>query len=249
MRLLPTLIAAASLLALAPAAAAVQPAAEPELSEQEMIAQLQRAVASMREELFRPGERVEGWDRGGSDPDAELLAAGADRHYYLISSEDGPSVVILTARRISDFAPSSWRAVDSYGSAVDAVDRPFVQFSRLSPHYVVATRSNSFRRGGADCTDRTAHAMLYELPGDAVSEQDEAAPIMFRLGLLALEGQTVCTRYDGDRAAGWTMRAFRPDGAPLPALERPGERLTIVPASSIEALMAQPAAGAASGQS
>ena len=33
--------------------------------------------------MLRPGERVEGWDRGGADPDAELRALGADRHYFL----------------------------------------------------------------------------------------------------------------------------------------------------------------------
>lgn len=250
MRLLPTLIAAASLLALAPPAAAVQPelfepeASMAELSEREVMAQLQRAVEALREELFRPGERVEGWDRDGSDPDAELLAAGAERNYYLISSDEGPSVMILTARRIADFVPASWRVVDSYGSPVDAVDRPYLQFSWISPRYVVATRSNSFRRGGADCTDRTSHAFLYEVPGGEMTEQDEAAPMLFRLGMLALEGQAVCTRYDGSRAAGWRMRAFRPDGTALPTLERENELLTIVPAAPLDRLLVRPAAAA-----
>lgn len=253
MRLLPTLLAAAAwTMCVAPVAAQPEPfapeaAGEP-LSEGEVVAQLQRAVEALREELFRPGARLDAWDRGGADPDSELIAAGAERHFFLIRSEESPSVIILSSRRISEFVPDSWRAVDSYGSPVDAVDRPFLQFSSISPRYVVATRSNSSRRGAADCTDRTSHAMLYELPGEAMTEQDETAPLMFRLGMLALEGQTVCTRYDGDRSAGWRMRAFLPDGTSLPTLERADDRLTIVPAGPLDRLMVRPAAASASAE-
>lgn len=229
------------LLAAAPAAAAAKPTAEaPEApSEAEVLAQLRAAVEAMRQELYRPGPLVPGWNVGGADPDRELLAAGADRHYFLLrAAGEPPSVIILSDRRIADFAPSAWRVVDSYGSATDAVERPFVQFSHLSPRFVIGTRANGFRRDNVDCSDGIAHALLYELPGETTTEEDEAAPMMFRLALLAMEGVTTCTRYEGSRAAGWSTRPLLPDGRSLPALEaRGGERLSIVPAAPVDQLM------------
>lgn len=244
MRALSILILSACLFA-APAAAKPTTApprpdepAEP-VSEEEAVAQLRAAVEGMRAELLRPGPLVPGWNVGGADPDSELIAAGADRHYFLLTEGDGEkSVVILTPRRIADFAPASWRVVDSYGSSVDAVERPFVQFSPLSPRYVLATRANGFRRNNIDCTDRIAHALLFELPGETMTEEDEIAPMAFRLGLLAAEGVTTCTRYEGNRASGWSARPLLPDGRSLPALEAEGgERLTIVPAAPVDELM------------
>ena len=246
MRFAAAFLAAAGLL-LVPVAASAQIAAEAEAPDPaEALAQLRAAVEAMRTEMFRPGERVEGWDVGGADPDSELLALGADRHFFVIRSDLGHSVIILTDRRIAGFAPADWRIVDSYGSAVDAVDRPFLQFSWLSPRYVIATRSNGFRRNAVDCTDRTSHALLYQVPGDEMTEEDEEVPILFRLGMLASEDQTFCTRYDGDRARGWRMRAFLPDGRTLPALDRPQDLLTIVPAAPLETLMVRPASASAS---
>jgi hypothetical protein len=236
-----TYLVSALLLAAAPfAEAASKPTVEaPEAAETEdIVEQLRAAVAALREEVFRPGPPIPGWNVGGGDPDAELAAAGADRHYLLLSSDDGEkSVVILTPRPIADFAPASWRVVDSYGSAADAVERPFVQFSPLSPRYVIATRANGFRRDTIDCSDRVAHALLYELPGTAMTEADEMSPMLFRLGLLAMEGMTSCTRYEGSRAQGWLARPLLPDGRSLPALAEPVERATIVPAAPVDELM------------
>ncbi|HWH22680.1 MAG TPA: hypothetical protein VNT25_05235 [Allosphingosinicella sp.] len=213
-----------------------EPAQPP--AEADALTQIRATVEAMREEMFRPGPIIPGWNVGGGDPDSEIIAAGAERHYGLLEAEDGDkSVVILTDRRIADFAPSSWRIVDSYGSAVDAVDRPFVQFSRISPRYVIGIRANGFRRDTIDCSDRISHAFLYELPGEALSEEDQSAPLMFRLGLLASEGVTTCTRYEGSRAEGWLARPLLPDGRSLPALSEPAERLRIVPAAPIDELM------------
>ena len=239
MRRFTILLFAAALAGMAAAAHAkpTTEAADPS-DDAEVLAQLQAAVAGLREELYRPGPTIPGWNVGGADPDAELIAAGADRHFFLLRTDDGEtSVVILTDRRIADFAPGAWRLVDSYGAATDAVARPFVQFSRLSPRYVIGTRANGFRRDSIDCSDRISHALLYELPGDSMTEEDEMAPMMFRLGLLAMEGGTTCTRYEGSRAEGWSARPLLPDGRSLPALAEPAERLTIVPAAPIDTLM------------
>ena len=233
------LLLASTLIAASPATAAkpTTEAADPAASE-DALGQIRAAVEALRQEIFRPGPTIPGWNVGGADPDAELTAAGADRHFLLLRSEDGDrSVVILSDRRIADFAPAGWRVVDSYGSAIDAVERPFVQFSYVSPRYVLATRANGFRRDNVDCTDRISHALLYELPGETMTADDEMAPMMFRLGLLAMEGVTTCTRYVGSRAEGWSARPLLPDGRSLPALEEPAERVSIVPAAPIDELM------------
>ncbi|HEX9932467.1 MAG TPA: hypothetical protein VGB08_06445 [Allosphingosinicella sp.] len=244
MRAFSILLLSGALFAAAPGAA--KPSVETEqpgdpAGEEELLVQLRAAVGAMREEMFRPGPLVEGWNVGGADPDAELRAAGADRHAYLLEAEDGErSVVLLSDRRIADFAPAGWQVVDSYGSAADAVERPFVHFSYLSPRYVIATRANGFRRDDIDCTDRIAHALLYELPGETMTEEDEHAQMAFRLGLLAIEGVTACTRYTGNRAEGWSARPLLPDGRSLPALELPAERLRIVPLAPVDELMRRP---------
>ena len=109
----------------APLEAVAQPAGE-----EEILTQLRAAVGALREEMYRPGPQVDGWNVGGGDPDAELIAAGADRHYFLLTAEDGDkSVVILTDRAIADFAPDAWRMVDSYGAARDAVARRSSNFA------------------------------------------------------------------------------------------------------------------------
>lgn len=241
MRSIDILGLATILLAAPLAAAGAQPPAEqPSASEAEqMLAELRTAVAAMREEMYRPGPLVTGWNAGGADPDAELRAAGADRHVFLLRlGDDPPGVIMLTNRGIRDFAPAEWQVVDSYGSASEPVESPTVQFSWLSPRYVIGTRGGGFRRHTVDCGTGIAHALLYEVPGETMTEEDEMARLMFRLALLAGEGVTTCTRWEGNRAAGWTGRALLPDGRSLPGLEgEDEERLTIVPAAPLAELM------------
>lgn len=246
MRRFSTLILSAAMVAGAPSAAPAKPTteqaepaepAEP-AGEEEMFNQLRAAIAAMRAEIYRPGPTIPGWNVGGADPDSELNAAGADRHYFLLrAAGEPPAVIILTDRRIADFVPAEWRLVDSYGSALDSVERPFLQYSRISPRYVVGTRANGFRRDNVDCSDRIANAHLYELPGETMTEEDESAMLLFRMSLLALEGLTTCTRYEGNRATGWSTRPLLPDGRSLPALEDPPERLEIVAAAPLAELM------------
>lgn len=238
MRSIPILALTALLLA-PPAATAAQPAEQPPASEEQMLAELRTAVAAMRDEMFRPGPLVPGWNAGGADPDSELRAAGADRHVFLLrTSGEPPSVIVLTNRGIRDFAPAEWQVVDSYGSATEAVETPTVQFSRLSPRYVIGTRAGGFRRDTIDCSAGIAHALLYELPGETMTEDDEMALLMFRLALLAREDVTTCTRWEGNRAAGWTGQPLLPDGRSLPGLQGQGEeRLTIVPIAPLAELM------------
>jgi hypothetical protein len=150
---------------------------------------------------------------------------------------------MLTRRGISDLAPARWRIADSYGTAGASHDNPFVQFGRLTPRYVIALRANSRRVGTADCSDPVSHAILYEVPDAPESPEDEDMLMFFRIAILAGEDQVVCTRYDRD-GAGYRMRSFLPDGRSLPQHDEEGERVRVVPAAALEALL-RPPAGAA----
>jgi|GEM_PF-1565325 len=246
MRLSTILIAVG--LSVAPSAAAAQkPPAEAEAeaqaapaSPEEALAEMQAMVERFRADLLTPGEVVPGWNAGGADPEADLRRLGAEDHYFVTrSEEEGTTVGIMTTRRIADFAPGNWRIVDSYGSAVDSLDNPSIDFVRLSPRYVIASRGNVVRRDNIQCSDRIGHAYLYEVPGAPASENDDMAPLFFRIALLAQEGQTICSRYEGDAQSGWRLQVLLPDGRSLPQLTDASERLTIVEAAPIDRLLSE----------
>lgn len=239
MRRLLTLTLSTLLFAAAPAVAQERPATPAPADPAAALAQLREAVRQLRTELFTPGAPVPGWDHGGANPDAELRALGADNHYYRIVKPHSVAVVILTSRPISALAPSGWRVVDTYGSPVDHAENPVVQFETMSPRYVVGLRAGNVRRNDADCSDGIVNATLYERPDAPASADDANVPLFFRLVLLATENQTVCTRYEGSRAAGWHERPFLPDGHSLPRMEAEQNLITIVPAAPIERLLQQ----------
>lgn len=235
------LFAAASALLFAAPAAAQKPSAPPAAEEapdddEGLLAALQEAVAAMRREMYAPGPAVAGWNVGGADPDSDLRSAGADNHFFLLSSDQGTQVVMLTRRPIADFAPASWRVVDTYGSAATTLDNPFVQFMPLSARYVMAVRANGRRVATVDCAEPIENAVLYELPDAVATEEDETVPIFFRIALLASEGQTTCTRYDRVGEA-YRTRVFLPDGRSLPQFDDEDNRVTIVPAAPLDRLL------------
>jgi hypothetical protein len=83
------------------------------------------------------------------------------------------------------------------------------------------------------------------VPGAAESPEDEDMVLFFRIAILAGEEQVVCTRYDRDGAA-YTSRTFLPDGRSLPQLDDAAERVRVVPAASLEALLRAPERAAGS---
>ncbi|HST35296.1 MAG TPA: hypothetical protein VLK25_01515 [Allosphingosinicella sp.] len=222
-------------LCLSPAAAFAQTATPS--GEAEVLAQFRTGVERMRAEMLRPGERLEGWDHGGADPDTALRALGADRFYQLNRTVDGTGVTILTDRPIRDFAPAAWRVVDSYGAANEPLDHPQVDFLPFSERYVIASRSTSFRQNDAGCFRNLSHALLYEIPSAPATAEDANVPMLFRMLILAMDGQTICVRMDGDREHGWRSRYFLPDGRALPTLTDANDLLTIVPAAPLESLV------------
>ena len=200
-------------------------------------AQFQGLLDQMRAALFTPGEQVPGWDAGGADPDAATHALGADRFYQLSRSEGSYGVTILTDRPITDFAPERWRVADSYGQPGERLDTPQLDFHPLSERYIMASRVSPWRLNDVRCYRDFSQAILYEDPAAPARPDDEAIPMMFRMMMLAMEGQTICSRMDGDRQSGYRPSYFTPDGRRLPALQTPDMLVTIVPAAPIEQLV------------
>ena len=201
------------------------------------FADLQAMVAQLRTQYYTPGEAVPGWDRGGADPDRALRAAGADTHFYAVDDGNGRAVGILTERPLTDFAPAAWRVVDTYGSSATRLHNPSLLFELLSHRYAVGIRANGRRVRDADCSDPVANATLYEIPGAPAWPGDDMIPVLFRVIMLAGDGQVVCARSEGNAERGWRHRAFTEDGRRLPELDREDELLTIIPAGPIERLV------------
>ena len=243
-----TCLAAAAALALGAGAAA---ASVPTRGEAETAAPSpQEAFKSMIEQLradvLRPGETIEGWNVGGADPEAALRAKGAERFYFLESEGEDRNVVILSDGRITDFAPPRWRVVDSYGSPVAYAEKPTIGFTGLDGRYFIGLRQDGFRENDIDCSRKTTHALLFEDPEASAGEVDaESAVGMFRLALLAMEGQTICARSEGDADKGWAVRYLLPDGRALPVMNEPPTHLSIVPAAPVDTLVRSAPAPAA----
>jgi hypothetical protein len=232
------LFASALCAAVPPAPAAAQTSGEQDVQIAD-VEMLRRTVEQLRASMFRPGQRVAGWDRGGADPDADLRSMG-EGFFFLHRDSAGTSVGIITQRPLSDFAPAGWRVVDSYGSLDESLPSPQLDFVHLSPRYVIGTRTQFERRRDVDCSSGYSGALLYEVPDAPAGPDDESIPIMFRLLILALEDQEICVRTEGSAASGYRGRMFRPDGTELPELSDPEGVTTIVPAAPIERLLVAP---------
>ena len=202
------------------------------------FADLQAMVAQMRSSMYTPGEQVPGWDRGGADPDTILRARGADSHFFAYDDSSGRSIGILTQRPLTAFAPAGWRVIDTYGSSATRLDNPSLLFEMLSDRYAIGLRANGRRVRDVDCVDSIANATLYEVPGARSRPDDANIPVLFRVLLLAQDGQNVCVRLEGNAARGWHLRSFTPDGHRLPQLDQTDQLITIIPAGPIEQLIA-----------
>lgn len=230
------LLAAIVLAAAGPAGAVAVPSQD----DAGALAAFEAAVAQIRASVLRAGERVENWDRGGADPDADARALGAETHFLLTSGRAGASVAIVTERPLADFAPASWRIVDSYGAAGERLAGAQLGFEALSARYMIGARARTWRQNDVSCWRGFSHALLYEVPGAPAGPDDEQLPTLFRLLILALENETLCMRADGDGQRGYSIRYFLPDGRSLPEVDDPAERVTIVPAAPVDRLVTPP---------
>ncbi|MFN3388214.1 MAG: hypothetical protein ACK40O_04735 [Allosphingosinicella sp.] len=233
------LAAAAALTALAaPAGAAVPTRGETQAAAPSPADAMRAMVEELRTEVLRPGETIQGWDVGGGDPEAALRAKGADRFYFLESEGGKRNVGIVTERRITDFAPARWRVLDSYGSPVAYAENPSVGFTALGTRHFIGMRQDGYRENGIDCSRKFTHALLFEDPEAPADDTDTQSAIgLFRIAIMAMEGQTICARSDGDAEAGWNVRYLLPDGRALPVMNDPPTHLAIVPAAPVDTLV------------
>jgi hypothetical protein len=204
----------------------------------------EEAILAIRQAMFPAGERVENWNVGGADVEKAIRARGADKYYLLESDSSAGStlVSIFTERPIADFAPPTWRVAASFGTAETPLANPSVTFGFLTPRFVMAGRADGRRSGDSDCSDKIGHAILYEVPGAPRSPEDEDMPDLMAGMMLAMEGQTVCSRYDGSPEEGYSVRNFLPDGRLLlnPDRSVPAARAAIVPAAPVDSLIKPP---------
>ena len=246
MKRMTCLAAAAALGALGAAAAAAVPArGEVQTAAPSPQDAIRAMVEELRTAVLRPGETVEGWNVGGADPGAALRAKGADRFYLLEDDGKDRSVSILTERRITDFAPARWRVLDSYGSPVAYAENPSIGFNALGSRHFIGTRQDSVRQNDVDCGRKTTHALLFEDPDAPADDTGTDSAIgLFRVVMLAMEGQTICVRSEGDADKGWSLRYLLPDGRDLPVMNEEPAHLSIVPAAPVDTLVrnAPPAA-------
>jgi len=208
-------------------------AAQPAPAGPESIA---AAIEQMRAAMLTAGPVLDGW-RQSEDPAAALEKLGTDTHYFVIEDVNGQQVSILTSRRLDDFAPPSWRVVDSYGSPVAYAENPSLAFLPLGERYAIGGRVGQWRENGLDCSKGPTHAILYERTDSAAKEDAEAAIGMFRMTMLALEGQTICSHAAGNPQTGWRITALLPDGRSLPELNKDETRMRIVPAGPVDRLV------------
>ena len=134
-----------------------------------------------------------------------------------------------TTRGTSGSISASMRC-DARSCSATRLDNPSLLFEMLSDRYAIGLRANGRRVRDADCVDPITNATLYEVP-DAPSRPDDAnIPVLFRVLLLAQDGQNVCVRLEGDAQRGWHLRSFTTDGHRLPQLDQTDQLITIVPA-------------------
>ena len=221
-------------LTMAPAPAGAQP---PETPDSGKPAAFQAMVDQVRRGMMAPGPVVERWKVGGADPTAALVARGADRHVMLVEDENGTTVSFSTDRRIADLAAPGWRVVDTYGSPVAYAENPTIGFSPVGTRFVVGARTAGWRENGLDCGKQPTHAILYERSDAPADQTTDQAMTFFRITMLAMEGQTICSRAVGDSRRGWRLTYLLPDGRALPAFNKNETRMRIVPAGPIDRLV------------
>ena len=179
--------------------------------------------ADARRDCTGPASRSPGWDRGGADPDADLRAAGADAPLFQAAAGTAASASAYCRRR--GRSPPSRRPAGGWSTLTARRRRRSTTRRSGSRRSRTATSSASRQRATGAATptasSKVTNATLYEMPeGAGAARRTHMIPLMFRLLLLAAEGQT-------DLHPLWrAMPASRlsrpapscPTAAPLPAL-------------------------------
>lgn len=225
------------LLLSAPAMAA--PAHNPEQLEMEQA--IQEAADAAMTEMFQPGPAQPGWDKGGVDiyQLLESQAGGLSGSYLLTIDKDGDrSVRIVGANKLGDLVPKQWKPVMRAGTGQLPPVPEILEFAGLDGPFYVAGWESHRRVGDAFCSHGKMSVGLYQTSGEIAGEiPAELIPAFFNAIVTRIESQQLCWRYDRDGDA-YKVTYFLEDGRTLPEMNEYSERATIVPAASIETLLA-----------
>lgn len=210
---------------------------------QEQVEQQQIIQAVMDEsaaELLKPGPRREGWEKGGIDlyQIVETAPGGSTRNYLVSVDKDGDRIVTIVNARNLAAVPKQWKTLHAIGSSEDIAGSSSLTIANLDGPFYYAGWDKVRRVGDAYCSTGKIGGHLYESPIPATGEiPREMISPFFAATVQMFEKHTVCLRYDRDGDA-YRISYFLEDGRTIPALDDFKERITIVPASDVDALLA-----------
>lgn len=211
-----------------------------EISTIEQQQALQAAMDSAFAKMMEPGPKQDGWDKGGIDI-FKLVAeepGGSKQNYLLTVDKDGErSVTVVGAGALAPYVPMSWSAVLHAGISQQPDQSDNLTLTGVDGPFYLAGWDAQRKVEDAFCSTGRMGGFLYEAQTDKKGEVPrEFVPIIFNSFVKRLQDQSLCWRYDrqGD---GFRTTYFLEDGRTLPALNAYQERVTIIKASSIEALL------------
>jgi len=216
------------LLAAAAGAAPAQPPREPDMwaAFERILArepEVRQRVEESRRRFSDAGETVAGWDIEGADTDLLLAAlpGGLDGNVLADPGPPGESDGELrTSRPLAEIVPADWTLVLRYGE-VDLHPRhsAVLFISPASLGHVVFSRARRWRRGNTSCWGPIRGVAVYR-PAGAPADDPARLALETAASFASAEGQSVCERFEGDLARGFTRTWFLPDGRPLIGINR-----------------------------
>jgi hypothetical protein len=205
---------------------------------------IQEIMDAAMAKMFEPGPVQAGWNKGGVDiyKVVEARSGGAAANLLLVEDKDGEvSVRMVRGRDLGGVVPKDWKPILRAGSAQQPSESDVLEIAHLDGPFYFAGWEGHRRNGDAFCTDGKMGGELYET-SDKTNEGDiprELIPTFFHATVKRMESQVVCWRYDRD-GDGYKVSYFLEDGRTLPQVNEHNERVTIVPAGPVSALLKPP---------
>jgi len=221
-----------------PSVAIAIPSQDPEQVEQQQA--LQAVMDQTTAEMLKPGPRREGWDKGGFDlfQLVETAPGGAAQNYLLSVDKDGDRLITIVRAKDLSAVPKQWKSLQAVGSSEDIAESTSLTIANLDGPFYFAGWDSVRRVGDAYCSTGKLGGHLYESPSAAVGEiPREMISAFFAATVQMFEKHTVCLRYDRE-GDGFRISYFLEDGRTLPVLNDFKEKITIVPARDVDALLA-----------